>query len=1052
MNRPAQLQTRLPCAVLRLWWLDGRTSADSPEPAPDRLAERPDGVYEVGPGAYVVVPWHGDPAVFDAATDWARQLTLRSKAAEGAAESAPLVIIYPGVVHLGGGEAQLEPDDLDSDLESERPEFKPGIYLSGRAAKMLEYIPALGKGVSYQGPSGKALPFMRFEGPQYDGLPWRNPEVLGQSTKYVSRNRLSDSLSELLRETVTRVSGPLGCGKSRLVWQAITRQNGMRLWIRARPPRIESPIVSEQVITQLLIPSQQQLQDPYHPRFETKIDADQIRSALAKGSGLRSEAEVRLLNERATVALGHLARKSERSVWIVVDDFHQISPADFAFLEHLLETVDLTVFRFVLVGRSGSPWPGKLEPFPLLDVPPMEDSEMEEFSASVTAGLSIPEAVEGRFLDATRGYPFAFEEGLFALIHEKYLRRIYGSFFFGGSDDLDYQPSARLVRHVEAEVSRLGEPLPVRLLSITGHPVPASELASAASILGETILPGWERPFLEAQILETAQSAWGRAVGIISDVNRRALSLSLSPERALEARQALGELLSFGAADGDSNWLSYRLLAGTPQAIESLLKLFKTQSVKEIPASELLAALERELDGLRQRQHSASEGEAASSEADGDSLQLELELLWRLLPTARKLGRLSRYESDLARGVELSAGQPQKLLGLASIKAEQEQEAGRLQDAESTIQFALKGAGALEARHKALLLMQLGRLFLRQNRFEEAEQLFSNLLAALDEDEAVALAASCRFFLGNVALHRGDLDAAHAFHLTAFELRQKHRLGRTAGVSLSALGSVATAQGNYQQALDYYRQSLELFKEHSKNEEDAFALLGLARAYGRLGDFNAATKPARRALELRKGRDDIAGEAIARLAVAMNYLDLGNSGAALEEARKAHFHLTMSSSDEQLAATEMTLGIIHLRQSGYADARRRFEEALRRFRALDKTLETSFVLAYLIEACVAEEDAEAIREYTADLKNRLKKLPPLDQSEILDFRIYRGLEWLSNQGFKVGDPASFLARAYASLMSKAEKLPQELRQRYLFQIPANQEIVDSATRKGLTAG
>lgn len=1043
MNRPAQLQTRLPCAVIRLWWLDSEGRLREPDAPPDRVGDRSEGFYDVG-GAWVVVPHGGDPAVFDAATDRARQLELETRrdGSAGTAEASLLAVIYPGMVSLGDDRAQLEPDDLDSDLARDRPEFAPGVYLSGRAAKMLEYVPALGEGLSYQGHSGKALPFVRFEGPQYDGLPWRNPEVLGQSTRFVDREQLSESLSQLLRETVTRVSGPLGCGKSRLVWETIQRLAGARLWLRARPPRIESPIVSEQIIKQLLIPSAQQLADPLHPRFEAKVDRDQIRQALDKRSGRRSEAEIRLLNERATVALGHLAAKSEGPVWIVVDDFHQISPHDYAFLKHLLEAVDLTLFRFVLIGRNGSPWPESLEPFPLLEVPPLEDEVMEAFAAAVTRGLSIPEAVEQRFLEATRGYPFAFEEGLFALVHEKYLRRIYGSFFFGGTEDLEYQPSARLVRHVEAEVSRLGEPLPVRLLSVTEHPVPASELASAASILGKSVPPGWEEPFVEARILDHVQSAWGRGVSIISPINRRALSHSLPPERALSARQALGELLSFGGAGGESHWLSYRLLAGSPEAIDPLLKLFKSRHVKEIAPDELIEALENELSSLRQRQ---ADSDAAES---GESREIELELLWRLLPIARRLGRLSHYEEDLVRGVELSAESPQKLLGLASIKAEQDQESGRFQDAENTIQFALKAAGGLEARHKALLLMQLGRLFLRQNRFDEAETLFSNLLKALDEDEAVALTASCRFYLGNVALHRGNLEASHSYHLKALEQRQNHQLSRAAGVSFSALGAVATAQGNYPQALDYYTRSLELFKKHTK-KEDTFALLGLARAYGRVGDFGAATKPARRALELLENRDDVVGEAIARLAVAMNYADLGQFDAALEAARKAHFQLTMASADEQLAETEMTLGMIHLRQGRTDDARRRFEEALGRFRELGKNLETSFVLAYLIEVSVAQEDAEAIRSFTAELKNRLKKLPPLDQGEILDFRIYRGLEWLSNNGFKVGDPASFLARAYQSVLTKAQNLSQEERQRYLFQIPANQEIVDSATRKGL---
>lgn len=1036
MNPPSQLESRLPCAVLRLWWLDRDGQAQSPEPRPEQVFDRPEGIYEVAPGCYGVVPWAGDPAVFDAATDWARQLELESTDRD----LAPLAVIYPGVVSLGGEAALLETDDLDQDLEQSRPELEPGVYLSGWAAKMLEYIPELSAGTNYQGPSGKELPLLRFEGPQYDHVPWRNPEVLGQSTAYVRRQRLAENLGDLVSETITRVSGPLGCGKTRLVWEEISRQNALRLWLRARPPRIEAPILSEQIITQLLIPSQLQLNDPLHPRFAAEFDREQIRAALDKRGGKRSESEIRLLNERAIQVLGHLARSAGRTAWIVVDDFHQISPQDFSFLRHMFETVDLSAFRFVLIGRNGSPWPESLEPFPILEIPPLEDSEMEELASRVTEGLSIPDAVEQRFLAATRGYPFAFEEGLFALVHEKHLRRIYGSFFFGGDDDIEYQPSARLVRHVEAEVSRLGEPLPVRLLSVTAHPVPATELASAASILGLTVQAGWEEPFMEARILETVDSAWGRGVSIISPVNRRALSHSLPHGRAEEARKVLGELLSLGGGGGESYWLSYRLLSGKPEAIEPLMKVFETKYADQVPKQELLEALTAELASVRERE-----------DTDPVAAQTELDLLWRLLPLARQLGQVNKYEKEIARGVRLSKAQPKRLLGLASIKAELDQEAGRFQDAESTIQFALKAAGGLEARRKALLLFQLGRLFLRQNRFEEAERLFSNLLQPLEEDGENSMSATCRFYLGNVALHRGDLEAAHNHHLAALEIREKQGLFRAAGTSLSALGAVATSQGHYPQALDYYQRSLELLEEHGKGGDTSFAVLGLARAYSRIGDYSAATKPARRALELREGRDDTVGEAIARLAVARNYLDLGQLDAALEEGRKAHFQLTMSSADEQLAEAETVLGLVHLAKRGHTDAKRRLSEALERYRKLEKTSETTFVLAHLVETCVAEEDADGIRKFTAELKNNLKKLPPPDLGEQLDFQIYRGLDWLSNNGFKVGNPTSFLARAYQSLMTKAELLGHDLRQRYLFQIPMNQQIVDSATKNNLTS-
>lgn len=1052
MTPPAQLESRLPCAVLRLWWIDRKGVVQTLDPRPESTLERPEGVYEVGDGCYAVVPWTGDPAIFDAATDWARRLELETRSAHGAGEPelAPLAVVYPGVVDLGADSANLEPDDLDADLVIAPPDIEPGVYLSGRAANMLEYVPALSEGATYQGQSGTALPLLRFEGPVYDKKPWRNPEVLTQSTPFVERKQLYASLCELLPETVTRVSGPLGCGKTRLAWEAIARQGGARLWLCARPPRIQRPILSEQIIIQLLTPSPSQLNDAQHPKIETEVDSEAIRKALAKRGGHLAEAEIRLLNERATKALTHLALGGRRT-WIVIDDFHQLSPDDLSFLNHLLDVVDLTVFRFVLIGRNGGPWPESFERFPILDVPPFDDREIDELATHLVTGLSLPDAVKQRFLEATHGYPFAFEEGLLALVHEKYLRRIYGSFFFGGDESIEYQPSSRLVRHIEAEVARLGEPFPLRLLSVIQHPVPARELASAASTLGLTIEPKWEQPFVEARILDYVPSVWGRAVQIISPVNRRALSRDLPEASATEARRALGEVLSLGDSGGESHWLTYRLLAGLPEAVEPLLRLLKSKYVKNIPPEDLHEALVFELAALRERDAAENENQGIDNFAEARDAAIELNILWRLLPLARRLGRLNMHEADLVRGVELSAEKPQLLLGLASIKAEHDQGAGRPQDAESTIQFALQAAGGLEARHKALLLVQLGRLFLRQNRFYEAEQLFSNLLNALDEKETSAIRATCRFYLGNVSLHRGDLEVAHTFHLEAYEQRERRKLFRAAGTSLCALGTVATAQGNYPQALDYYQRALELFQEHAEEADEAFALLGLARAYSRIGDFNSATKPARLALEFRANREDSAGEAIARLAVAMNYVDLGQFDAGLEEARKAHFQLTMSSADEQLAETEMTMGIIHLRQRRYADAQRRFNEALAQFRKLDKSNEAALVLAYLVEVSVAQEDADAIRSCTAELKNKLKKLPPPDLGEILDFRIYRGLDWLSRHGFKVGDASSFLARAYGSVMAKAGNLNQELRQRYLFQIPTNLEIVDCATREGLTA-
>ncbi len=1022
---------RLPCAVLRVSWLDGDGAEIEADAAPETTLDPPAGVFRTE-ATYAVLPWAGDPAVYDTATDWARQLD--SEAHSGDSDAPNLrAFIYPGEVSTDGEEFALEEDDLGRELAANRPAFGPGVYLSSRSAKTLEYMPALESGFEFARPSGKRVPFYRFDRALYDRPHWRNPEVLGQTTQYTVRKSLRPAFAELRDQRILRISGPMGCGKTRLVWEELGLHGRLRLWLRARPPRVESPSLGEQVIRQVLIPSEVLQRDPLHPALESKLDRDQIRQALERRGGRRSATERQLLNERAEQVLRHLARGTRAPISVVIDDYQAIGPDDEALVRQLTASAADT-FRFLFLQRSGRTWPAALEATPRIDIPYFDAAETQALWDVLTAGMGLPEVVRDRFLTAIAGSPFALEEGIFSLVHTKKLRSIYGSYFFGGDGTTEYEPSDRLIRHVEADVTRVGEALPIRLLALTDHPVPASELSSAASILGRETEPGWEGAFVEAGILESLDSSWGQAVSLASPYARDALSRSLSHEQADETRRTLGELLSLGGAGGESSWLAYQLLAGLPEAIEPLLAVFKSKFVEEIPPAELLEALRLELQLHRER---------------GGGGDTELGLLWRLLPLARRMGVLHQQGADLARAVDLSRSDPKRLLGLAGMKAELEQEDGRFQDAENTLQRALTTARAEPAKRKALLLLQLGRLFVRQHRFDEAGRLFSSLIEPLEAAGASALSATCRFYLGNVALHQSDLDDAYAHHLAAYEQRKELKLMRAAGTSLSALGAVSTGLGKYPQALDYYRQARRILEEHGKRWDVSFSLLGLARAYGRIGDFTAATKPVRVALEIREGRDDTVGEAIARMAVAGNYLDLLQLDAALEEARKAHFQLTMSSAEEHLAACERLLGRIHLARRQSGESRRRLEEALKRFHSIDRPGDATFVLADLIEACIAEEDADGLRTFTADLKNLLTKKPPEDLGQILDLRIYCGLEWLAARGSKVGDPASYLSRAYRSLMHKAELLDHEQRQKFLFQIPANREIVDLATQKGL---
>ena len=66
-----------------------------------------------------------------------------------------------------------------------------------------------------------------------------------------------------------------------------------------------------------------------------------------------------------------------------------------------------------------------------------------------------------------------------------------------------------------------------------------------------------------------------------------------------------------------------------------------------------------------------------------------------------------------------------------------------------------------------------------------------------------------------------------------------------------------------------------------------------------------------------------------------------------------------------------------------------------------------------------------------------------------DFQLFRAGEWLRGKGLAKEDPLPHLERAYAELMRETSFLAPEHRQRFLFQVPTHQAIVDAATRRGL---
>ena len=1020
------LNLRLPVAMVRFWArrrAAGRPTRCSPRcpPTPASTSWRRT--------VFVVLPAAGDPAIFDTAVHWCRRLLAGSASA---GQPTPLAaLVAPGEAALSGGRIQPLDNPLSRDLDSRPPELEAGrIYLTAWAARILERSHTLEAGTSYQGPSGTSVPLMEVGRPTPSLEPWRNPEIFNRPVQLVERRTHAPRLQAALGGVGLRLEGPPGCGKTRLLAACLDRRDAVRLWLRAQPARRGAPNLLAQIAGQLLAPTARQREDSHHPLLEP-AELTRLRGLFdaARKAG-REELNRWLRNALASVGAG-----LGSALTLVFDDAEQLEAADLDLAIGLFEAAqDGAGPRLVFAGR-GRFWPAALESLPRIELPPLDDDEMGQFAERLLAGLSLPAAVQERLVTATAGFPFALEEGMIELIREKEVRRIYGSFFFGGQESAHYRPSLRLVCHVEAEAARLGAAAPLRLAALAGAAVPAAELTAAAEILASRPPDGWAERALESGLAQAHETPWGDGIAPACPAFGRALARSVAADDAEPAQRIVGELLAARGGSGEASWASYQMLKGSAEGTESLLEAVQSSFGRSLGREEILTALTAEMHAHNER---------------GGSPAIALKLLWQILPVARRLGRLNEYEAELARAVELATDNPQRLLALASVKAELEQEAGRYEEAEATIQTALKVAKGVDLRRQALLLIQLGRLFIRQRRNGEARQLFDSLRHTLEQHNLPPLAATCRFYLGNIAMHENKLAEAAQHHEAALEARRQQNLPGPAGLSLSAMGAVALAQGHYPRALEAYQQAYELLLEHGKPTDVSYTLMGVGRALTLLGDYTAASKPLRRSLKLRAGRDDVAGESIVRLEVAKNYLHLGQPDAALKEAREALFRLELLSLPGPTADAEALLGRIHLAQRQHEVARKHLATALATHRSLALEAPAAFDLAWLLDVALGSDDAESVRRYAVDLKALVDRVDRLDMGERLQLRMFRGLEYLSERGHKVVDARSHLEIAYREVLRKASHLEPEARHRFLLQIDDNQAIVDAAARLGLT--
>jgi hypothetical protein len=203
-------------------------------------------------------------------------------------------------------------------------------------------------------------------------------------------------------------------------------------------------------------------------------------------------------------------------------------------------------------------------------------------------------------------------------------------------------------------------------------------------------------------------------------------------------------------------------------------------------------------------------------------------------------------------------------------------------------------------------------------------------------------------------------------------------------------------------------------------------------------------------MALREGRDDRAAEAMARLALAENLLDLGRRERAFHQAGRARFQLELLGVAPVLADADQLLGRIQLGRRHLREAEQHLAAAVEAHRKREDEAAHAFDLAWLIEVAQDSDQINAVDRALRELQSVRARLARVEMAEVLDHRLFRGLEWLAARGVDLDDPLPYLQRAYEQLLAKAGHLRPEHRHRFLYDVADNRGIVEAATRLGLS--
>lgn len=176
-------------------------------------------------------------------------------------------------------------------------------------------------------------------------------------------------------------------------------------------------------------------------------------------------------------------------------------------------------------------------------------------------------------------------------------------------------------------------------------------------------------------------------------------------------------------------------------------------------------------------------------------------------------------------------------------------------------------------------LVQLGNLYLHEDRFTEAREVYLRAQPLSDSDPTGFLQAGIAINLGTIARDLGEYDQALTSLRRALTMIKEDSLDTMLYTTWS-IGTVLHLLGDHDRALDEFARALHTSRQHKIQRAEALALVGLAGVKRSTGELGGSLDDGRQALTLARAYDLRATECEALNALGETTIALRDAGRA----------------------------------------------------------------------------------------------------------------------------------------------------------------------------